>query len=61
MIDTDMFRSIGEEKIKKHLEHIKMGRLGTPEEVANVVTFLASDFSQYVTGQLIVIDGCAIV
>jgi 3-oxoacyl-[acyl-carrier protein] reductase len=34
-----------------------MGRAGTPAEVANLIAFLASDESSYITGQLIVIDG----
>ncbi|HOU36360.1 MAG TPA: SDR family oxidoreductase, partial [Candidatus Omnitrophota bacterium] len=36
---------------------IPLGRFGTPEEVARVVRFLASDRSQYITGQTIVVDG----
>ena len=36
---------------------IKMGRIGTAEEVADVIVFLLSDRSRYVTGQLIGVDG----
>ena len=61
MIDTDMFRSIGEEKINQHLSHIKMGRLGTTSDVANAIVFLASDLSSYVTGQILGVDGEALV
>lgn len=61
MIDTDMFRSIGEEKINQHLSHIKMGRLGTAEDVANAIVFLASDLSGYITGQILGVDGEALV
>lgn len=61
MIDTDMFRSVGEEKMNAHLEHIKMGRLGTPTDVANAIVFLASDLSEYVTGQILGVDGEALV
>ena len=46
------------EKVKEnYLNNIPLGRFGTPEDVANVVGFLASDDSNYVTGQVIHIDG----
>jgi 3-oxoacyl-[acyl-carrier protein] reductase len=56
-IDTDMARSIGPEKYAERVASIKMGRAGTPEEIANVALFLASDLSSYVTGQIIGVDG----
>ena len=61
MIDTDMFRSIGEEKVKAHLNNIRMGRLGTPEDIADVITFLASDLARYITGEIIGVNGGAII
>jgi 3-oxoacyl-[acyl-carrier protein] reductase len=61
MIDTDMFRSIGEERMSEKIESIGMHRLGKPEEVADTCLFLASDLSQYVTGQIIGIDGSAVI
>jgi len=61
MVDADMFRSIGMEKVTERLENIGMGRLGTPEDVAKVCVFLASDLSEYVTGQIIGVDGAAII
>ena len=61
MIDTEMFRSIGEEKINEHLSHIRMGRLGSAEEVADVILFLASDLSRYVTGEIVGVNGGAMV
>ncbi len=46
------------EKVKEnYLKSIPLGRFGTPEDVADVVGFLASDASNYVTGQVIHIDG----
>jgi len=61
MIDTDMFRSIGEIRMAERISKIGMGRLGTPDEVASLALFLASDMSTYVTGQIIGVDGAAVV
>ena len=61
MIDTDMFRSIGEERVVERVSNIGIGRLGTPEDVAKVCLFLASDLSEYITGQIIGVDGAAII
>lgn len=61
MIDTDMFRSIGNEKINEYIANIRMGRLGTPEEVADIILFLASDLSCYTTGEIIGVNGSAMV
>ncbi|MEJ8552670.1 SDR family NAD(P)-dependent oxidoreductase [Tepidibacter sp. Z1-5] len=60
-IDTDMARSISEEKYKERINNIKMKRIGTPEDVANVAMFLCSDLSSYVTGQVIGVDGGMII
>ncbi|HBO46042.1 MAG TPA: beta-ketoacyl-ACP reductase [Planctomycetaceae bacterium] len=57
MIETDMsaaVRGLAGEQIKKA---IPLRRIGQPEEVANVVAFLASDESSYLTGQIIRVDG----
>lgn len=56
-IDTDMTRGMDEKFYKKNLESIGMGRLGSTEDVAKVILFLASDLSGYVTGQIIGVDG----
>jgi 3-oxoacyl-[acyl-carrier protein] reductase len=56
-IDTEMVQNMNElEKGKIH-KMIPMRRMGTPEEVAALVVFLASDRSNYITGQTFVIDG----
>lgn len=56
-IDTDMAHGIPEAKFVERLASIAMGRIGTPDEVAKVALFLASDLSSYVTGQVIGVDG----
>ena len=52
-IDTDITSSLPEELRKEWAKTIPLRRCGTPEEVANVALFLASDLSSYVTGQVI--------
>jgi 3-oxoacyl-[acyl-carrier protein] reductase len=56
-IDTAMTRSLPEKKFAERMDSIAMKRIGTPEDVANVALFLASELSAYVTGQLIGVDG----
>lgn len=56
-IDTDMTANMDEKFYKKNMESIGLGRIGTPEDVAKVALFLASDLSEYVTGQVIGVDG----
>ena len=56
--DTDMFNLGHSEKIKKSiLETISLKRISSPEEIANVALFLASDLSSYITGQVVRVDG----
>jgi len=56
-IETDMTSSIPEAKRKELTDRIPLGRLGKGRDVANVVAFLASDLSSYVTGQVLCVDG----
>jgi 3-oxoacyl-[acyl-carrier protein] reductase len=56
-IKSKMTDALTEEVRIKYLENIPLGRFGTPEDVANVVAFLASDDASYVTAQVIDIDG----
>jgi len=56
-IDTDMIKGLAPEKHEERIKSIKMGRVGTGEDVANVILFLASPLSSYVTGQVIGVDG----
>lgn len=57
VIESDMTEILPDDLKKKFLEKIALGRFGTPEEVANVIAFLASDEAGYITGQVIDIDG----
>ncbi len=56
-IDTDMTKNLDAKSFDMRINSIKMGRAGTAEEVANTALFLASDLSEYVTGQIIGVDG----
>lgn len=56
-IDTDMTSDMEDKFYNKNIESIGFGRIGEPEDVANVALFLASDLSAYVTGQTIGVDG----
>jgi glucose 1-dehydrogenase len=58
-IETDMNQKLKEDKaeLDKVLKRVPLGRIGTPDEVANMVEFLASDKASYVTGSAFFIDG----
>lgn len=56
-IETEMTHGLNEEQKKIWLENIPLKRGGTPEDVANLVVFLASDMSAYITGQVINVCG----
>jgi 3-oxoacyl-[acyl-carrier protein] reductase len=60
-IDTAMTRQLPPDKYAKRMAGIRMGRIGTAEEVAQAILFLASDMSSYVTGQVLGVDGGMIV
>ena len=49
--------SLGPEGLEKAAEFIPMGRIGEPEDIADVILFLASDAARYLTGQIVVVDG----
>ena len=61
IIDTDLIKHYNATKIDEMISHIGFGRLGLPHEVAESVVFLASDFSNYISGQVIGVDGCTVI
>lgn len=56
-IDTDMTKSLPDRVKEKILKSIPMKKIGNPKEVANLVLFLSSNLSDYITGQVINVDG----
>ena len=62
IIKTERFKELYEtdgSKIDERINRIALGRLGTPQDVAYAVSFLASDRAAYISGQILGIDGCA--
>jgi len=57
VVDTEMIKKMPKEMLDRILEITPLKRVGTPEEVAKVVTFLVSEEAGYITGQVIRIDG----
>lgn len=60
-INTDMIKNMPELNDKAYRSSIKMGRIGEPEDIALAVLFFASDYSRYVTGQVLGVDGGMII
>jgi len=56
-IDTDMTKDLPEANKESMLTQIPLGRLGAPEEIASVVSFLASEAAGYITGETIHVNG----
>ena len=60
-IDTDMLSCFTAEDKLHMTEDIYLGRLGTPEDIADVICFLAGDGARYVTGQVLGVDGAMVI
>lgn len=56
-IDTDMTKKLPEKKREELLGFIPLGYFGTPEDIANCIKFLISDYASYITGQVIHVNG----
>lgn len=56
-IETEMTKILSDDVKKAILERVPMGKLGQPEDIADMVAFLASDNAKYVTGQVMAVDG----
>jgi 3-oxoacyl-[acyl-carrier protein] reductase len=56
-VDTDMTAALGDERKQEILGQVPLGRYASPEEVAQVVRWVASDEAAYVTGAVIPVDG----
>ncbi len=56
-IDTPMTDEITETQKEAILSKIPLGQMGTPEDIANAAVFLASGLSDYITGQVMTVDG----
>lgn len=62
IIKTERFEELYEasgDKIDQRISRIGLGRLGSPQDVANAVSFLASDRASYISGHILSVDGCA--
>lgn len=56
---TDMMKDVPESVIEPIIKGIPLGRIGTPEDIANAFLFLASDMASYITGVILSVDGAA--
>lgn len=58
IIDTDMTKDLDENKKKELVNSTALKQIGKPEDVAKVIVFLSSDLSDYISGEVVGVDGC---
>lgn len=61
LIDTDLTVDLKEEVRTDLIGRVALGRIGTPEDVARAVLFLASPLGDYISGQVLGVDGCQVI
>ena len=61
MIQTELLNNLSDKARETAVKSIGMQRIGTPDDVAQVALFLASDMARYVTGQIIGVDGAMVI
>jgi 3-oxoacyl-[acyl-carrier protein] reductase len=61
MVGSERFKKVLQDKFQQKINDIPFGRLAEPEDIANAYLYLASDDSSYMTGQILGIDGGAII
>lgn len=57
LIKTDMTKNLNQKRLNKYLSKIPMKRFGTIKEISKIILFLTSDYANYITGQVIHING----
>jgi len=60
LTNTAMMRQANKDKLQGRINNICMGRLAEPEDIAKACVFMLSDLSEYVSGQVLAVDGCTI-
>ena len=60
-IDTDLTKVLPKDAYANWTQRVGLGRIGTAQEVANTILFLASDQSSHISGQIVGVDGCLVI